>query len=94
MSKAKPFTGVRPIRNDGRGWVVTEPHRAQAWAAVIRDRVLDRFPSKASAELLIEANTKRKAKPLRDYRLGKRMEKPATDNPIRRELTGTLGVKF
>lgn len=73
------FTGARPVRFErGMGWIECEPHKAQRWQPVYRDRVLTPAPykrSKAAALELISANIARHAPLPRNYRLGARMER-------------------
>jgi hypothetical protein len=81
---AKGFTGVQPFRYDGREIVACEPadaHRAHGWQPLIGGRLIIvnghalRYVRKADAQAALAAATKRRAKPTRNYRLGKPMEK-------------------
>jgi hypothetical protein len=78
----RSFTGVQPVRfQPGSGWVTCEEsYRAQRWRAVFKGRVLDKPPYQATMQKafnLLTANALRHAKPARDYKLGRRMEKQA-----------------
>jgi hypothetical protein len=75
----RKFTGARPVRFErGSGWVECNAHMAQRWQPVLADRLLSSAPycrTKADAIRLIEANVLRHRPLVRNYRLGKRMDK-------------------
>lgn len=76
MAAKKPYTGVEAQRYvPGDGWCPCEPHRADKWAAIWKDRILSRYPTRGGAQAMLDAQAKRMTTAGHGYKLGKRMEK-------------------
>jgi hypothetical protein len=69
------FTGVRPQRHNGRGWIDCDIHAAQQWAAFYNSALVGRYATKARANQMLASEHIRRSTSPRSYRLGARMPK-------------------
>ena len=78
---SKPYTGISPFAQTGRGLVLCADHQADYWVPVIKGHPVKvagkalRYASKAEAQASLYTALKRRAGPTRRYRLGTPMGK-------------------